>query len=178
MLSLKSVMEQLSRPLDTKNISWRVQSIVGGGQYAILLGYKDARVDMARLDEATGGLWQNEYRRDSKGVLQCGIAIMAEQGWIWKWSNGTESNTEQEKGEYSDAFKRAGFMWGIGRELYDLPTIFVTLKPEEVKELGGKHQGTNKLRPNDWTWEVEYEDGQYKKIKATQNGVTRYSYGK
>jgi hypothetical protein len=178
MSSLEQVMKKLSQPLDASNISWRVQSIVGGGKYAILLGYKDARVDMMRLDEATGGSWQNKYERDEKGVLRCGIAIKTDGEWIWKWSNGVESQTEQEKGEYSDAFKRAGFMWGIGRELYELPTMFVSLKPEEVDAVGGgKFKQTSKLRVNDWSWEVEY-DGGFKKITAKQDNTIRYSYGK
>ena len=87
--------------------------------YLDILAYKDARVDMKILDEVCGTQnWTNEYRRDSKGVLQCGIGVYIEdrKDWVWKWSNGTESNFEKSKGEYSDAFKRAGFMWGIARQ--------------------------------------------------------------
>ena len=83
-----------------------------------LVAYKNARVDMERLDEICGAdCWQNQYKRDSNGVLQCGIGIKFDDEWIWKWSNGVPSQFHKEKGEYSDAFKRASTMWGIGRAL-------------------------------------------------------------
>jgi hypothetical protein len=109
------------------------------------------------LDEVFGrDLWQNEYKRDSKGVLQCGIGIYNQtiNQWVWKWSNGTESNTEKEKGEYSDALKRAGFVVGIGRELYDVPTLFVNLTKDEFFEKDGKVRQTAKFKPNEWNWEI------------------------
>lgn len=64
------------------------------------------------------------------------------------------SNQESEKGEYSDAFKRAGFMWGIGRNLYDVPQLFVTLREGEYRTENGKLKATSKLKPNDWEWEI------------------------
>ena len=154
------------RKLKVDEIDFRVGTIgkSANGAYCTLLAYKDARVDMAVLDETFGqGMWQNEYKRDSKGVLQCGIAVHYENiGWVWKWSNGTESNTEKEKGEYSDAFKRAGFMWGIGRELYDVPTLFVNLKDGEYFEKDGRVKQSTKFKPNEWNWEITDEH-----VKAT-----------
>jgi len=150
------------RKLRVDEIDFRVGTIgkSANGAYCTLLAYKDARVDMAMLDETYGQEgWQNEYKRDSRGVLQCGIGIYNKdiKEWVWKWSNGTESNTEKEKGEYSDAFKRAGFMWGIGRELYDVPTLFVNLKEGEFFEKDGKVKQTGKFKPNDWNWEITDE---------------------
>ena len=154
------------RKLRVDEIDFRVGTIgkSSNGAYCTLLAYKDARVDMAILDEIFGqGLWQNEYKRDTKGVLQCGIAVHYENvGWVWKWSNGTESNTEKEKGEYSDAFKRAGFMWGIGRELYDVPTLFVNMNQDEYFEKDAKIRQTAKFKPNEWNWEITEQH-----VKAT-----------
>ena len=45
--------KDLQKPLEIKDIDFRVQSINNGG-YATILAYKDARVDMRRLDEALG----------------------------------------------------------------------------------------------------------------------------
>ena len=98
-----------------------------GNGYATMLLYKNARTDMAILDETYGAMnWQADYK-EVKGNLYCGIAVWDEvKGeWVWKWDCGTESNTEKEKGEASDAFKRAGFRWGIGRELYTAPFIYM-----------------------------------------------------
>lgn len=89
--------------------------------------YKDARVDMRLLDEVVGCFeWQREHK-ELKGVIYCGVSIWNKElsAWITKWDAGKESNTEAEKGEASDSFKRACFNWGIGRELYTAPTILI-----------------------------------------------------
>lgn len=161
------------RKLNKSEIDFRVGMIKKTAEkvWCTLLAYKDARVDMAMLDHEFGQMnWQTEYKRDSKGVLQCGIGVFDSENkhWVWKWSNGTESQTEAQKGEYSDAFKRAGFMWGIGRELYDVPTLFVTLNSDEYSMQGDKVKQSSRFQPNKWDWEITD-----KHIKATQNGVQR-----
>lgn len=116
------------RKLTNDEIECRV-SQVGDGWCSLLL-YKTARVDRAILDEEYGPFnWQNDFRVIN-GNLYCGIGVYDEkkQQWIWKWDCGTESNTEKEKGEASDSFKRAGFRWGIGVELYYSPKIFLNVE--------------------------------------------------
>lgn len=91
-----------------------------------LLLYKDARCDMAILDETMGAAnWQRRHY-ECKGNLFCSVGIRCDTEWVWKDDCGSESNTEKEKGEASDSFKRACFNWGIGRELYTAPFIWVT----------------------------------------------------
>lgn len=93
-----------------------------------LLLYKDARVDMDILDETVGSYnWKREHTFKD-GKLYCSVSIWdkEKQQWISKEDVGTESNTEQEKGQASDSFKRACFNWGIGRELYTAPFIWIT----------------------------------------------------
>ena len=112
------------------------------GGYVKLLLYKTARTDATLLDENeyVGPFnWQCDYR-DIDGKMYCGIGIRDPQTkeWIWKWNCGTESNTEAEKGEASDAFKRAGFVWGIGTELYSAPEITVWEPKCTVTESNGK----------------------------------------
>lgn len=94
-----------------------------------LLLFKNARVDMEILDETYGaGNWQTDYK-EINDVLFCGIGVWVSNQWVWKWSNGVESKGMDEgnntKGEASDALKRAGFLWGIGRELYNCKNIWV-----------------------------------------------------
>lgn len=90
-----------------------------------LLLYKDARCDMNILDEVVGiGRWQREHY-ECKGNLFCRVGIKIDNEWIFKSDCGAESNTEAEKGEASDSFKRACVNFGIGRELYTAPFIFV-----------------------------------------------------
>lgn len=90
-----------------------------------LLLYKDARVDMTLLDEVVKPLnWKREHSRDN---ANCTVSIWdnEKKQWVSKEDTGTESRTEAEKGLASDSFKRACFNWGIGRELYTAPAIFV-----------------------------------------------------
>lgn len=119
-----------SFPLLTPNqIEVKVKQVTAKG--AVLLLYKTARTDMDLLDSVIGPCnWANDYT-EHKGNLYCGIGIYDTDTdrWVWKWDCGIESRADsegnQKKGEASDAFKRAGFRWGIGRELYSSPFIFV-----------------------------------------------------
>lgn len=125
------------RLLKKDEINARVNQVFSSDKWtgvSILL-YKDARVDMALLDEEYGqNNWQVEYQMLGTQMF-CTISLWDsnKEQWIKKQSNGTESNMEAEKGQASDAFKRAGFMVGIGRELYTAPDILVTLDKSEVR---------------------------------------------
>lgn len=122
--------------LTADDIECRVQSVSrskNGRVGAVLLLYKDARVDMRILDQVFGpGNWQRTHEVIN-GNLFCNIDVWdAEKGaWVRKQDVGVESNTEKEKGQASDAFKRAGFNVGIGRELYTAPFIYVELGDNE-----------------------------------------------
>lgn len=115
---------------------WRVQS---ANQYgASCVAYIDARDVQDLLDKVVGSMnWSCEYY-EHKGNLFCKIGIKdtdyADGEWTWKSDCGTESNVEKQKGEASDAFKRAAVMWGVGRFLYSLDIIKLP-----VKERNGKY---------------------------------------
>ena len=172
----------LNQPVNTQDIDFRVQSINKGG-YATILAYKDARYDMRILDEVAGvGFWQKNYKI-SDGNRYCGIGVYVEalQQWVWKWDVGVESNTEKEKGQASDAQKRAGFAWGIGRELYDFPLIQVKLNANEFEvRADGRAQQTYNLKLRDWTWNIERDaNGKIVNlVAADQNGEIRFQSGK
>lgn len=113
------------RNLKANEIECRVQIIKENG--VSLLLYKDARCDMKILDETVGSYdWQRDHK-ELKGNIYCGVGIRRHDTdeWVWKWDAGAESNTEAIKGEASDSFKRACFNWGIGRELYTSPFIWI-----------------------------------------------------
>lgn len=98
-----------------------------------LLLFKDARCDMNILDESVGSMnWQRKHLRDN---ANCVVSIWDKDKnqWISKEDTGTESNTEKEKGQASDSFKRACFNWGIGRELYTAPFIWITSQNYTIK---------------------------------------------
>jgi hypothetical protein len=124
------------RDLRANEIDARVGQV--GDGYCTLLLYKDARVDMDILDETVGAMnWQREHY-EVKGNLFCRVGIFGASDsepcrWVFKADCGTESNTEKEKGESSDSFKRACVNWGIGRELYTAPLIKVNCKTKDKK---------------------------------------------
>lgn len=111
--------------LKAEDIECRTQKITKEG--AVLLLYKTARVDMRILDEVYGEMNWQRHHEVVNGNLFCTISVWDSEKsqWVSKQDVGTESNAEAEKGQASDAFKRAGFAWGIGRELYDAPFIFI-----------------------------------------------------
>lgn len=125
------------RKLKANEIEVKVKKINEKG--CLLLLYKTARVDMQMLDEEYPGGWQCDYKTIN-GVLYCGIGVWGgkDMGWVWKWDCGIESRADDEgnekKGEASDAFKRSGFKWGIGRELYTAPFIWAKVDTVFIKE--------------------------------------------
>ena len=111
------------RDLRADEIDCRIAQVKSNGLSLLL--YKDARCDMNILDETVGPFnWQRTHTRDN---ANCIVSIYDEdkKQWVSKEDTGTESNTEKEKGLASDSFKRACFNWGIGRELYTAPFIWV-----------------------------------------------------
>lgn len=125
-------MERLFRLLRADEIDCRIGTIKENG--LTLLLYKDARCDMNILDERFGAFgWQRHHNRDN---ANCIVSIYDEQKgeWIEKEDTGTESNTEAEKGLASDSFKRACFNWGIGRELYTAPLIWISSSNCRIKD--------------------------------------------
>lgn len=126
--------------LKAEDIEVKVKQITEKGALALL--YKTARTDMEVLDKVFGiGNWQCRYE-EIKGNLYCTIDIWDEEKcqWVSKCDCGIESREDGEgnekKGEASDAFKRAGFRVGIGRELYTSPFIWLTV--ETVQDKNGK----------------------------------------
>ena len=124
------------RDLKAEEIDVRVATVSEKG--CSLLLYKDARCDMNILDETVGALnWQRQHSRDN---ANCTVSIWDSEKLqcISKEDTGTESYTEKEKGQASDSFKRACFNWGIGRELYTAPFIWVNADKLKLIDKNGK----------------------------------------
>lgn len=170
------------RPLKADEVNVRIDTI--NDKSAMLLLYKDARCDMAVLDDTVGPMnWQRKHY-ECKGNLFCSVGIRGDDGeWIWKDDCGSEGNYEKAKSESSDSFKRACTTWGIGRELYTAPVLKV--KPEVV---GAYINNKEKWASNAHFDVVEYEvirgvitklsirigywavaDGQYKYFSSVQS---------
>lgn len=171
-------MEIKFRFLKANEIECRVQQCKEKG--CILLLYKDARVDQRMLDEAVGPMNWNRSHKLIGEQLFCSVGIYNEKTsqWVYKEDVGVESNTEKEKGRASDSFKRACFNWGIGRELYTSPFIWINLNADEVSSRSGKFYlkssvkfNVSKIHTND--------EGYIDDLEITDNnGRVRYSMNK
>lgn len=156
------------RTLNADEIDVRVSTIKKDGSAAMMLLYKDARVDQNILDETVGQFnWQRTHSRDN---ANCTVSLWDEDKgqWIAKEDTGTESFSEAEKGLASDSFKRACFNWGIGRELYTAPTIWITkLNGEDLKYVRLKVKS------------IDYDEKRRitSLVLIDSKGNTRYSYG-
>lgn len=131
-------MEKQIRLLRADEIECRTASVCEKG-LSILL-YKDARVDQRILDETFGMFGWQRTHQCINGNLYCTVEVYDKESgrWAAKQDVGTVGNYEKEKSQASDSFKRACFNWGIGRELYSAPFIWVSSKDAEIKPKDGK----------------------------------------
>lgn len=141
-----------------------------------LLLYKDARCDMNILDETVGSMnWQRKHTRDNANCI-VEIWDSDKNQWISKEDTGTESYTEKEKGQASDSFKRACFNWGIGRELYTAPFIWISADNCNMKNNNGKWTTYDRFMVDSITIENKRITGL--SIKNTKTGELVFTYGK
>lgn len=175
---MDDILKGLIKPLSADQIEFRVKQISPKG-WALLLAYKDARADQKVLDEVVGALnWKREHTRNNANCI-VSIWCPEKEQWVSKEDTGTESNTEQAKGLASDSFKRACFNWGIGRELYDYPPLWVKLKPNEFTVQGDKAKQTWDLKLSEWVWFNQFdESGNLLYLAAKDESGLRYEHGK
>ena len=122
-------LKDLAAEFDHNAVSWRVQGTPierNGKHIAMALAYIDARDVMDRLDAVCGPEnWQDKYDVLPSGLYVCHIGIRCCDDWVWKTDGAGETQVEGKKGGISDAFKRCGVKWGIGRYLYALESPWV-----------------------------------------------------
>lgn len=160
------------RTLTAREIECRISQVKEDGLQLLL--YKDARCDMAILDETFGAMnWKRAHSREN---ANCTVSIWddAKKEWVSKEDTGTESNTEAEKGLASDSFKRACVNWGIGRELYTAPYVWITNC--NIKEYNGKFKCFDRFEVS----EIGYNDHREINRLVVINSKTKavvYSFG-
>lgn len=119
----------LERPFSPTKLHWRAGATNRDKTKAIALAYINARDVMQRLDEVFGPFWQARYPH--LGI--CEIGVFWDGQWIWRGNGAGVTEFEAEKGQASDAFKRAAVLWGIGRYLYYLPSPWVGYDPQKKR---------------------------------------------
>lgn len=131
-------MEQKIRLLRADEIECRIATIKNNGLSLLL--YKDARVDQKILDETFGTFGWKRSHQSIDGNLYCTVEVYDSERneWVAKQDVGTMGYTEKEKSQASDSFKRACFNWGIGRELYSAPFIWISSEKAGIRNDNGK----------------------------------------
>jgi hypothetical protein len=125
------VMEQLQAPFKPDEVEWRVGVTSNDKTKGLALAYVTNRAIQNRLDEVFGVFgWKNEFHEWKKDGQLCGISVKFEGEWITKFDGADDSNMEATKGGLSDAMKRAAYQWGIGRYLYELPSVWMPIKKQ------------------------------------------------
>ena len=147
---------------------------------------------MRILDETVGPEnWQKEFY-ECKGTLFCRVGINTNAmdskieatrdtvvaygpSWIWKADAGEPSNMSAQKGEASDAFKRACFNWGIGRELYTAPFIWIDERQARITSQGGRYVCNEKFKVSN----IKYVNGKiaFLEIVNTMSNMIVFRWG-
>lgn len=130
---MSEIIKKLQEPFKPEDIEWRVGVTNSEKTSGMALAYVTNRAIQNRLDEAFGPFgWQNEFKEWKSNSQICGISVWdAEKNqWITKWDGADDSAMDAVKGGLSDSMKRAGYQWGIGRYLYNLPTVWVPIKKQ------------------------------------------------
>lgn len=164
------------RPLRADEIDCRAQTVKANG--CSLLLYKDARCDMNILDETFGAMnWKRNHYRDN---ANCIVSVWdpAKAQWVEKDDTGTESNAEKEKGLASDSFKRSCVNWGIGRELYTAPYIWINLSKGETTEKAVNGKAKYDVKTKFHVSKIEYNDNKEITLLEIKDNrqVIRYRY--
>ena len=160
------------RWLKPSEVECRIGTVGKSGNGLSLLLYKTARVDADVLDETVGSEnWQCDFY-DCKGTLFCKVGIMTAAGWVWKSDAGAKSNMEAEKGEASDAFKRACFKWGIGRELYTAPFIWIPAEHCRLEQ----YKGNWTCRDRFEVTQMDVEQGRIRFVEIANASLGRIVY--
>lgn len=144
--------------LKAEDIEVKIKQVTKAGALALI--YKTARTDRKYLNMVYGPMnWTSDYKV-IKDNLYCGIGVRedSDHDFVWKWDCGIESRSDEDgnekKGEASDAFKRGGFQWGIGEELYSAPMIWLKVS---TKQDNGKWVLENKYARYEVT-QIEYNE--------------------
>lgn len=131
-MNIEEILKKLKSPFPYEDIDWKVQVTNKDKTRGMAVPYLDSRAIQKRLDDAVGAMnWTNEFMLWQDKSQICGIGLYdAERGaWVMKYNGAENTDIEPVKGGLSDSFKRAAVLWGIGRYLYDIASIWVEIEP-------------------------------------------------
>ena len=130
-MNFSEIERKLKEPFSADDVEWKIQVTSRDKTSGMAVPYLDSRAIQNRLDETVGICgWANKFMLWQEKSQICGISIQnPETGeWVTKMDGAENTQVQAIKGGISDAFKRAAVMWGIGRYLYNLDSIWVSLE--------------------------------------------------
>lgn len=120
-----NILVKLAAPFHPSRITWKPGALTGKKDKALALAYADLRAYQDRLDEVCGLDWSATYTPWGDRII-CHVTING----ITRSSTG-EADSASERNENSGSvaeamsFKRACAMFGLGRYLYNMPSLWV-----------------------------------------------------
>ena len=128
----RAVAAALAEPFEAKEVKWKPQMVKNNR--CLAMGYIDARLIQDRLDEVVGAEnWEDTYKQLPDGSVMCRLRVRFGDRWVTKMDVGSPSEQPDQgdrmKAAVSDALKRAGVKFGIGRYLYRLTGQWVDYDP-------------------------------------------------
>jgi hypothetical protein len=142
MSEARDLMERLAAHFDPQEIEWRIGSVNKAKMQAMALAYVDARLVRSRFNEVCGAFWQSRFRSCGGSLVTCEIGLKIGADWVWRGDGAGEAELREgtrehqkeqqldmaQKATFSDAFKRAGYTWGVGEYLYSLKPPWVPVE--------------------------------------------------
>lgn len=128
--------EQLKAAFPFEQINWLPKNQFERNKikYAMIFPYLNKTAIQDRLDATVGiANWKNEYVAWNENSVLCGLSIKLGNEWVIKWDGAENTQFEKIKGGFSDSFKRAAYMFGIGRYLKEFKPFAVEVEGEEKR---------------------------------------------
>ena len=156
----QDVLQRLREAFAFKDVEWKIQVTTQDKAKGMAVAYIDSRAIQNRLDEAVGAFnWRNTFVPWQDNSQICGLSIYDSdrESWVTKFDGAENTDIEPIKGGLSDSMKRAACVWGIGRYLYEIPSLWV-----EIEQRGKSSV---------------IKDSQYSKLEAEYNRVVARMFG-
>jgi len=164
------IFARLAAPFPVESVHWRVGSKTNDKKRGMCLAYIDARDVMDRLDAVVGPEnWQTDFVNSGNGATCCRVAIRIDGEWLWKADGAGQTSYEGDKGQFSDALKRAAVSWGIARYLYSIPSPWVELTDKgNISDKGMEHlRATLEKATSAVEWGSRKEQNLFRMLRET-----------
>lgn len=130
-----TIKRELAKPFAPEDLEWRLQHVIKEKNCGLAVPYVTNRAIQDRLDDVVGPEnWHNDFKpwhaSGKKESQICGISIYnaERKEWNTKWDGAEDTDIEAVKGGLSDSMKRAAVQWGIGRVLYKMEVVWVSVE--------------------------------------------------